>query len=175
MTMAYTATSTTLTVYVPSNGSNFPEVQVYTLANPICVNPFPSTAPVVAGNRVAETLPVANAAGGTIMPGTYHMNSDVFYTGPGGATGPSGQSRSETIRFTAASGGGFTLEASIAATSGGVGQWLVFNAVPSGTSLILTGICPTPGSFGMLPYTATDTSFALYVTSNNSLESYTKQ
>jgi hypothetical protein len=173
--LSYTASGNTLTVYSPSNGSNLAEVQVFTLGNQLCTNVFPSTGPVIAGNRVAEALPVANATGGTIALGTYHLTSYTFYTGPGGATGPNGQNRSQTIRFTAGTGGALTLEASIAATTGGTGQWLVLNGTPSGTSLVLTQICPTAGSIGTFPYSATASTFTIYNTSSNVVEAYAKQ
>src|ERR1051326_7644984 len=38
--------------------------------------------------RVAQAPPVP--AGGTLVAGTYTVTADVFYTGPGGATGPTG-------------------------------------------------------------------------------------
>jgi hypothetical protein len=170
--VSYTATATSITIYVPSNGSNLPEVQVFTLPNPLCTGVFPSSAPAIMLNRVAEALPIANATGGTLVPGTYHLTSLVSYTGPGGATGPTGNPRSQTIRVTAASGGAFTLEASIAAAMGGTGQWLVFNATTSGSTLMLTQVCPTAGPGPSLSYTATATTFALYNTSNNTIESY---
>jgi hypothetical protein len=172
--LSYTATSTTITIYSPSNGSNLPEVQVFTLPNPLCTNVFPSSAPAITMNRVAEALPVASATGGTLSPGTYHLTSLTSYTGPGGATGPAGNPRSQTIRVTA-SGGGFTLEASIAAAMGGTGQWLVFNATTSGSALMLTQVCPTAGAGPAISYTATATTFALYNAQNNTVESYTKQ
>jgi hypothetical protein len=173
--LSYTATGTTLTVYSPSSGSNLPEVQVFTLADPACTNVFPSSAPAVTMNRVAEALPLASATGGTLAPGTYHLTSLVGYTGPGGATGPTGQPRSETIRVTAGTGGVFRLEASIAAAMGGTGQWLVLDATPSGSTLTLSRVCPTAGPAGSLSYTATATTFALYNASNNTVESYVKQ
>lgn len=170
---SFTATSTTLTLYVPAQGTKLPEVQVYTLANPLCANPFASSAPAVPLNRVAEALPVANATGGTLVPGTYHLTTLTQYTGPGGATGASG-SRSETVRITS-SAGGFTLEASIAAAAGGFGQWLVLSGTATGTSLMLTQICPTAGSLGTFSYSATATTFTIYNAANSTVEAYVQQ
>src|SRR5262249_40861486 len=85
-----TAPSTMLTLFVPANGSNLAETQVFKLPNQLCAEVFPTTAPVVAQNQVAELFPTTSPLGGTITPGTYYLTGWTWYTGGGsGATGPS--------------------------------------------------------------------------------------
>ena len=167
---SYTATATTVTLWVPSNGTTPPEVRVYTLADPFCTSTFPSTAPVVSLNRVAETFP-ATAAGGTVVSGVYYLTALTQYTGPGGATGPSG-TRSETLRLTPNTDE-FVLAAAIAASKDAYGDWLFARVKVVASSLELTQVCPTAGAVSSLPYTATATTLVIYNPSNSTVESYT--
>jgi hypothetical protein len=173
--LAYTATATELTLYSPSNGSNLAEIQVFKLANAACVNTFPSTAPAIMGTSVAEALPVANATGGTLVPGTYHQTGLTVYTGTGGATGPFGNPRSQTLRVTAA-GAGFTIELAAASAPGSVLQWQVFSAAPASNALNVMPVCPAPGAVvpGIL-YSANATTWQIYNPTNKTLEAYVKQ
>jgi hypothetical protein len=51
--------------------------------------------------QIAATAPVL--AGGTIVAGTYDLTAASIYTGPGGATGPTGHRMNLTIEVTASS------------------------------------------------------------------------
>ena len=81
----------------------------------------------------------------------------------------------ELLGTAVGTGGAVTLEASIAATMGGFGQWLVLNGTPSGTTLALTQVCPTAGSAGSFGYSATATTFTIVNAQNNTVEQYAKQ
>ncbi len=169
VTASYTATDTTVTLWIPSNGTNLPEVQVYTKADPFCTSTFPTTAPVVPLNRVAEAFP-ATAAGGTVVAGVYYLTALTQYTGPGGATGPSGM-RSETLRLEPNTDE-FVLKAAIAESKDTYGDWLFARVKVVASSLELTQVCPTAAMLS-LPYTATPTTLVIYNAANGTVESYT--
>jgi hypothetical protein len=164
------STPDALTLWVPSNGTNPPEVRVYMLPNTRCTSPNTSTAPAVPLNRVAEVFP-ATAAGGKVLSGVYSLTAATQYTGPGGATGPSGM-QSKTLQLIPNTDQ-FQLAIATGPSKDVYGDWLLFDAKVAASALELTQVCPTGGAMSSLPYTATATTLEIYNASNSTVESYT--
>jgi hypothetical protein len=94
----------------------------------------------------AAVVPEQNTAtapptpqGGAIPDGTYFVTAATLYTGPGGATGPTGK----TYQFTSQVSGDGTAYDSVDAISGGTPVVAVGTIAISGARITVTQICPT--------------------------------
>ncbi len=104
---------------------------------------LPNTATVILQLDVATDRPVA--VGGTIVDGLYFKNRDTIYTGPGGATGATGNVLKETLSVANAASGLATLN-SIQTRPGeaDITERLTFQPISGGTGT-LTFLCPSNG------------------------------
>jgi hypothetical protein len=102
-------------------------------------------------NNVSVAAAFPSPAGGTITPGTYHLTEVRTYTGPGGATGTTAGTYSQTISFTA------NLWTTVM-TVGGQRLEVVASYSVNGTTFTPTRVCPANGStLAATGYTATAT------------------
>lgn len=100
----------------------------------------------------AEASPPPTPLGGTIVDGTYVLTTATLYTGTGGASGPTGDTRSMTMRITGARGD--SIFDGVARTA----QFAV-----SGTTMTSTSVCPESGGTRTDGYDATPTTFAVHL------------
>ena len=122
-------------------------------------NTLVNDAPEVAVTQVAEDLPAA--VGGRIEDGRYHLTVVNLYTGPGGATGPTGSRQKETSVYT-----GTTLQVVVDLYQGDGEQRFTLDVTADEQgSVSFTGVCPGPISFPFDRYSFTAPStLALYYT-----------
>jgi len=120
-------------------------------------NDVPNSGGLVAEQRAASAAPAPT--GGTLNVGTWVRAATTIYTGPGGATGPSGRQVRQAIRITSV-GGGLRFD-SVAQEPGASADLVSGSATVSGTTLDVAFNCPATDakSFG---YSATAASLTLY-------------
>ncbi|HYO70012.1 MAG TPA: hypothetical protein VEU33_28445, partial [Archangium sp.] len=102
-----------------------------------------NSALVVAESRVAGTVPTPR--GGMVVSGAYHRTATVIYTGPGGATGPSGRWYQQTLRLTTTSSNTAVLEEIQSDFDGPEGR-SAGTITLSGTAFQLDRTCPSVAS-----------------------------
>lgn len=124
-------------------------------------NTVSNNAPTVTVNQVAATAPTFT--GGTIVPGTYYVTQASIYTGPGGATGPTGTEKWTVV---------LTSNTGQAATSDNVPSNFTWRT--SGNQFIMTFTCGASGSQSF-SYTATATSSTFILNVDPEVFTYTKQ
>ena len=118
--------------------------------SPLTCNPIPITGLNVSETRVAASKPTP--LGGTIADGIYDLSSYSLYTGPGGASGPTGF----TLRCTMVISGTVGQEACGAGATGVPKS--TFNYVLSGTRYTITSaVCGTADVGYTMGFTATPT------------------
>jgi hypothetical protein len=124
----------------------------------------------IAITQVAEATPTA--AGGTLVDGTYVLTARQIYTGVGGATGPTGEMRRQTLVISNAASGTATVH-SIQSRNGGADSRETLTAMPSGTTFAMTRVCPPPSASGAFMYTATGST--LLTIDNNRVDTWMRQ
>ena len=124
------------------------------------------TGPTIELMNVAEDMPVA--VGGTIVDGTYDVTGRRLYTGPGGASGGTGDFQSitgivlgETAELVIELGVGNRLHAS-------------YTLLSSDTFAIVTLTCPDNIGIEWDTFTATSDQIILFSTADNSLIEFTR-
>lgn len=115
-------------------------------------NALANTAPSVPETQVAGDPPTP--AGGTFVPGLYYLTRWQVFTGNGGASGPTGNTRTHAINFHS------TTYDEVLADNGGMDQRSVRTWSFSGTFLDSMQLCPTMEDLGD-DYTATPTTLIL--------------
>jgi hypothetical protein len=115
-------------------------------------NALANTAPPVPETMVPGEAPAAT--GGAFVPGLYYLTKWEIYTGDGGASGPTGNTRAHVMNFRA------TTYDEVLADNGGTDQRSVRTWSFSGTSLDSQQLCPTVEDLGD-EYTATPTTLVL--------------
>jgi hypothetical protein len=134
-------------------------------------NAMSNTAPTIDDTAVAEAMPT-DAAGGMIVEGTYHLTSHSKYVGVGGAAGPLGSTRQQTVVLKSTGVGTYDFE-SVLSKDGGPDDRVNFAATLSGTTTSLDITCPAPQFFGTSGYTATPTAYTQYDAAKGQVDVYT--
>jgi hypothetical protein len=120
-------------------------------------NALVNHAPVLALSLVSSDPPAGH--GGTIVDGTYTMESAAYYTGAGGASGPSGTTSQVTIEVVKGT-------VQVASTSDGAGSGamppthLTVTISTNGSDLTYEDTCPASATLHG-SYTATPTSLTV--------------
>jgi hypothetical protein len=114
-----------------------------------------------------------SAAGGTIQVGTYFQTAEMFYTGPGGAKGPTGHTVKAAVVVTSSSEG-FTFQF-VTSKDGSPEDRQTQTALVTGPNLVVTATCGVnPVGFSTVwQYTATSTTLSILYT--NAIETYALQ
>lgn len=102
-----------------------------------------NSASVVAESWVAASAPTPR--GGTVVSGVYHRTAAVIYTGPGGATGPSGRWAQQTLRVTTTSSTTAALE-EVESDFDHPENWSAGTVTFAGTAVQLDRTCPSEES-----------------------------
>ena len=117
--------------------------------------------PCVVQVQVDDSAP--GPAGGTLTPGTYDLVERIIYTSPGGATGPIGEPRQETLVI---GGGGtdFTISSAVLSAATTTRQNATATVASAQFKLTVTATCPpVDGGAGTASYfTAREGSLTLY-------------
>lgn len=115
---------------------------------PSC-NALTNDGPEVEIVQVAQSMPAPE--GGKIEPGAYHLTAVTRYTGPGGATGPTGGRQRERAQY---STGTVQVVVDLFQGDGDQHFTLSFSADESGT-IMYQGTCPGPLNFSYDGFTFT--------------------
>ena len=118
--------------------------------------------PCVVQVQIDDSAPAP--AGGTLAGGTYDLAESVIYTNPGGATGPMGEPRQETLVL---GGGGtdFTVDSAVLAAASTTRQTAAATLASAQFRLTLTSTCPPVdggASASVMYFTATEQELTLY-------------
>ncbi len=132
-------------------------------------NSVVNSAPVVGEFQATANPPVP--LGGTIVDGTYYLSESISYTGPNGASGPTGMTIQDTLVITNAASGIATVE-EVTSSNAAPDERTSFTFTPVGTMATAAVTCPTPDSLSF-GYTATATTFMPIL--GNSASLYIKQ
>ena len=118
--------------------------------------------PCVVQVQVDDSAPAP--AGGTLAAGTYDLVERLIYTNPGGATGPIGDPRQETLVL-AGSGTDFTIDNAVLSAASTTRQTAAATLASAQFKLTLTATCPPVdggASASVTYFTATDQELTLY-------------
>jgi hypothetical protein len=119
----------------------------------------PNGAPVIQYDQVNQTLPVG--MGGTIVAGTYYRTDVTSYTGPMGATGPSGMSLQATWVFSGVTATAATVDI-VRSANGGADESLTDTLTISSGDLGVADTCPPSLSVDSWTFDATPTQITIY-------------
>jgi hypothetical protein len=174
-TALYTATTTQLMLMDPVADDH--ELHTYTLVGAdagtvtgCTPNSLDYAGPAVEVTRVAAPLPAGT--GGVISAGTYAMTNLQMYTGDGGASGPTGQSRRETLAVSNVNTDGSTALVSLVDSNG---QHLDLSATISGSNLTLSQKCPAGVGSQAFTYSFDGTTLVVYDAASSTATTLTKQ
>jgi hypothetical protein len=137
-------------------------------------NTIVNAAPAVVEMNVAGTQPVG--VGGTVVAGTYFRTATEYYTGVGGAVGPTGKVRKETFVITSL--GNNMITAQIVDSKTGSPEVRMNQAgTLAGATVMLTVGCPATAGVFPVTYTATAGTLTIFNTlfTPHETETYTKQ
>jgi hypothetical protein len=129
----------------------------------------------VAVEQIAAAAPAA--AGGAIAAGTYQLTAVEVFTGPGGMSGPTGDTLARKCELTASTYGCLDRDFPAPADAGPLQAAAQGGAyAKSGTAIVFTRACPNAGSYSR-QYTATATQLQLFTVlpSETIRETMTKQ
>lgn len=118
--------------------------------------------PCVVQVQVDDSAPAP--AGGTLAGGTYDLVESLIYTNPGGATGPMGEPRQETLVL-AGSGTDFTVDSAVLSAASTTRQTAAATLTSAQFRLTLTSTCPpvdAGASASVMYFTATEQELTLY-------------
>jgi hypothetical protein len=135
-------------------------------------NAIANTGDLIDQLQVAEDLPAP--LGGALPDGDYHLTGWRIYTGPGGATGPTGAQLSETSTLIAGVSQ-VVLEAPLAGLAPTTQRvYQTYTLVADGTALALTETCPGSNLTGYDAFTETTDGLIFYDTANHEAIEYTR-
>jgi len=129
----------------------------FTSAFPECHAGIENTAPAVEQINVAENLPIG--VGGTPSDGSYQLTASKIYTGPGGASGATGQLTSVAGELT-----GDSVQLSIGSGSPGNQTQVDYTLLTSADQVIVTQTCPAYDGEPFDTFTAIGDQLTLYDT-----------
>src|SRR4029077_14547108 len=109
------------------------------------------SAPAIQEIQVATAPPAA--LGGTVVDGTYYLSESIIYTGPGGASGPSGNSIRDTVVIANTASGVATAE-EVTSYNGGLESRGLLTFTQARTMLTASLICPISNAQSLPAYTA---------------------
>jgi len=136
-------------------------------------NTVANDAPLVQGAKVAQTMPAP--AGGTFAAGTYHLTSQIYYSGPGGDLVTPGTCLKVTaVVVPGATPDAVDLQEALAACAM-PDMHLDLHLTTNGTAAAFSRLCPGQFPVGTFGYTAGADSFLLFDTINGIVETYTRQ
>jgi hypothetical protein len=121
---------------------------------------------VVMEMNVATATP-APLGGGPLSDGTYKLTALSVYTGPAGATGPTGTMGSETSYLA----GGFS---HLVTTANGTSAYTAYAVATNGTAVVIGETCPNPGPTTFDGYTRAGDVVTFYDSQNAFSREYTR-
>jgi hypothetical protein len=148
------ATSTGVSPTEPASSidAHFNHVMVWSASAPAC-NALVNSGPTVQWMNVAQNPPIP--AGGTPVPGTYHLTEARRYTGSGGASGPAGFSAKEALLVSAD-----TIQL-VSLVDGDPEKRSTMAYAVAGNELHVTAVCGDAG-ISSVPFTASGGELRVY-------------
>jgi hypothetical protein len=134
-------------------------------------NAITNSATEIAETRVAAAMPT-NAIGGTPLAGTYYQVSHTIYTGPGGATGPNGNTR-KVVAVLTANGAGFS-EQLVQQVNGTEDRATAALSI-SDKTLMVTISCPASGGGTSLPFSVNGDDITIFDVQSSAVQVHRRQ
>src|SRR5262245_14062248 len=138
-------------------------------------NTIDNTGAAIAEMRVAQAMPTST--GGTLVDGTYRLSRREIFTGPGGESGPTGDTRKATLVITNAATPTMTLDYATAVDGSGDYRERYSGVTPSGaaTNFGVTRSCPPTPVISVSAFSASGNTLVLVNENNGQADTWTRQ
>jgi hypothetical protein len=128
----------------------------------------------IAETRVAAAMPTGS--GGTLVDGTYHLTRREIYTGTGGASGPTGDTRKATLVIANAASATMTLDFATSINGAGDARERYAGNTPANgvTQFGVTRSCPPIAVISVSAYSAAGSTLVLINQNDGDVDTWTR-